>query len=222
MWAGFALAGKLAEERTVMGTHLKVITASIKTVRALFPATLGAAMWGGLTLVPLAAASPFILTIWRGMRGAKTSVGLDASEPLAVNLANFSAEAEEDAVHLYWETVSELDHLGFNISRSTTAEGVQLNSALIPAQAPGSGQGASYSYEDGDVEGGITYYYSLEEVDVSGNHTQLASVSATVNAPTAITVGELATRESSHSWLFLTALLLLLAIAGLASSRAPY
>jgi hypothetical protein len=86
---------------------------------------------------------------------------------------------------------------------------------IIPAQAPGSGQGAAYEFVDQEIEGGKSYYYRLEEVALNGQTTMHPPVSATVNAPTAVSLGELATTSSSISWLFLTALLL--AIAGLAT-----
>jgi len=73
---------------------------------------------------------------------------------LAVNLASFQATPDTDQMLVTWETVSELDNLGFNLYRfdkTGTSEvpvtwTTQLNPSLIPAQAPGSGQGAAYEW----------------------------------------------------------------------------
>ena len=85
-----------------------------------------------------------------------------------------------------WETASELDNAGFNLYRSTVAEGdaVKLNAALIPAQG-GPTQGASYSYDDADVTPGTTYYYTLEDVDLNGRTTP--------HGPVAVEVGQMPT-----------------------------
>ncbi len=71
----------------------------------------------------------------------------------------------------------------------------QLNSSLIPAQAPGSGQGAAYEWQDDELEAGTTYYYWLEDVDTNGQTTSHGPVSATTNAPTAITVETLESKQ---------------------------
>ncbi len=59
-------------------------------------------------------------------------------------------DATADGVTLAWETVSELDTAGFNAYRGATAEGpwTLANVALIPAAAPGSSVGHSYSWVD--------------------------------------------------------------------------
>lgn len=136
--------------------------------------------------------------------------------PLAVNLALFEAEANGDSVLIRWQTVSELDNLGFNLYRATERDGeqIRLNSDLILAQAPGSGQGADYSFLDTNVEVGSTYFYWLEDVDVNGESTRHGPVSAAATAPTAITTGSLT--NSSHfllRWAILPLGLLLLASA---------
>ena len=61
----------------------------------------------------------------------------------------------------------------------------------MPSQAPGSTQGASYSYADSAVSAGQTYWYWLESLDLSGAPTLHGSVSVVFNAPTAVTLGRL-------------------------------
>ncbi len=74
--------------------------------------------------------------------------------PLAVTLASFDAQAMVDRIQLTWETVSEANNAGFNLYRSASpaAPGEQL--AYVPSQAPGSTQGASYSFDDTEVSSG--------------------------------------------------------------------
>jgi hypothetical protein len=113
---------------------------------------------------------------------------------LAVTLADLRVEAQSDHVLVAWETVSELNNLGFNLYRSTSpdAVGEPINAALIPSQAPGSAQGALYTWQDADVTAGAVYYYTLEDLDFSGASTLHGPVSVAFQAPTAVTLGGLA------------------------------
>jgi hypothetical protein len=88
----------------------------------------------------------------------------------AVELINFSASKVEDGVELNWETVTEVDNLGFNLyrSQSLTDNKEQLNEIMIPCQVIGSLFGAQYSYVDKDLLIDGTYYYWLESVDIRG------------------------------------------------------
>ncbi len=112
---------------------------------------------------------------------------------LAVDLASFEAVATPNAIALTWETVSEVNALGFYLRRSTDGAqvGERLHPDLIPAQAPGSGQGASYEWLDESAEPGITYFYWLEAVELSGESALHGPVSALVELPTALTVSPL-------------------------------
>jgi hypothetical protein len=100
--------------------------------------------------------------------------------PTAVTLASFTAMPHAGAIRLDWETASELDNLGFNLYRSDHAAGpyTQLNEVLIPSQAPGSMQGAVYTWEDRAVAAGTTYYYKLESVDSRGRPALYGPVTA--------------------------------------------
>ncbi|HSN78223.1 MAG TPA: CARDB domain-containing protein [Anaerolineae bacterium] len=116
-------------------------------------------------------------------------VDLAVGQPVAVTLAFFSAQIEPEGVRLVWETVSEIDHLGFNVYRGLLPDGSdQVLLTFIPAQAPGSTLGAAYTYQDTAVQVGQTYWYWLEDVDLSGATTLHGPVSATVQAPTVITL----------------------------------
>ena len=109
--------------------------------------------------------------------------------PLAVTLAGFSAAHMNDHILVTWETVSELNNLGFNLWRGTSETGpdVQLNSTMIPSQSAGNTSGFIYTWEDRqDLTPGTTYYYWLENLDVDGTVTRHGPVSATFEAPTAV------------------------------------
>ncbi len=111
--------------------------------------------------------------------------------PLAVTLAGFSAQQVDDTVRVSWETASELGNLGFNLYRSTSPAGpdVQLNAALIPSQAPGSSSGFPYTWDDrADLVAGADYYYWLEDVDLSGATTLHGPASVSYVGPTAVTL----------------------------------
>jgi hypothetical protein len=106
--------------------------------------------------------------------------------PTAVTLAGFWIEARGDALVACWETVSEVDTLGFHLYRSDTGNPgsfARLNEGLIPTQLPDGPMGASYEWVDAGVEAGQTYFYLLEDVDIRGQATRHGPVSATLSPP---------------------------------------
>lgn len=136
--------------------------------------------------------------------------------PLVVTLDNFTATAAPDHILLAWETTSELNNLGFNLYRNSSAAlpDAPLNAALIPSQAPGSSQGASYAWRDQTATPGATYFYWLEDVDTNGRATRHGPLRVTTQPPTALTLSDLATLRSAPPlpWLLgIGGLLLLLA-----------
>ena len=97
-----------------------------------------------------------------------------------INLASFTATPKFSKVIIQWSTESEIDNAGFNLYRSETEDGnyTKINSSLIPAQGS-STQGANYELIDKDVKNRKTYYYKLEDIDLSGASTMHGPVSAT-------------------------------------------
>ncbi len=89
-------------------------------------------------------------------------------DPTGIRMGEFTAayDAKEKVVNLAWETVSELDILGFNVLRGTSEFGLpdQLNTDLIISNNPGQIEGSSYTYEDSDLLMGETYYYWIQIV----------------------------------------------------------
>jgi hypothetical protein len=129
--------------------------------------------------------------------------------PLAVTLASFTAQGGADRVAVAWETVSEFGNAGFNLYRADSAVGPQTLLAYVPSQAPGSTVGFAYSYDDLAVQAGQTYWYWLEDVSLGGATTLHGPVSATVQAPTAVTLSSVtaspAAASSALPWLLLAA-----------------
>jgi hypothetical protein len=124
-------------------------------------------------------------------------VGDDATlniEPgLAVLLADFTAWLEGDHIVVSWETVSELETLGFNLYRYAESSGleVRLNETLIPAQGPGSSQGFTYTWiDDNGLVPGTTYDYWLEDVSFGGTPTRHGPVRVDFGVPTAVTTAD--------------------------------
>lgn len=124
----------------------------------------------------------------------------DPSNPLAVTLASFNAEPQGDHVLVTWETVSEIQNLGFNLYRSTVEGqvGERINPEMIASMAPGSAQGYAYNFEDATVVPDQTYWYTLEDLSVSGVATTHGQVAATVSAPTAVTLSSLQADSASN------------------------
>ncbi|MCB0202231.1 MAG: hypothetical protein KDI03_19355 [Anaerolineae bacterium] len=150
-----------------------------------------------------------------------------SAAPLAVTLASFTATTDGQQVLVSWETVSELDNAGFNLYRSETPDLPDDPLAFVPSQSPGSSQGHVYTYRDGDVEPGLTYWYWLQDILLSGVTTLHGPVSVTVAAPTAVRVASLTTGGGADSviWLILAAVGLILsgwlAITAVRGQRRP-
>jgi hypothetical protein len=98
--------------------------------------------------------------------------------PTSVLLISFTARWEGEAVQLEWETAFEINLVGFDLLRSTSASGdrTQINDEMIYGLAP-DGFGASYDYLDQAVTPGGTYYYWLVAEDSSGLRVALGPVS---------------------------------------------
>ncbi len=130
--------------------------------------------------------------------------------PLAVDLASFTAESSRGGVTLAWETVSEQDLAGFNVYRSAAADQQGDLVASLPAQTPGSGEGASYTWLDPNAVPDATYFYWLEDVSQNGTRTLHGPASVTYTAPNAAHLMTLAARPVTSALPWAGALLLVL------------
>lgn len=98
-------------------------------------------------------------------------VSLEAcSSPTAVDLVGFQAIPTAAGIRLEWETANELNILGFHLYRRLAPDGerLRLSDDPIPAAAPGSPVGASYTWLDEEVVPGTAYVYTLESIDFHG------------------------------------------------------
>jgi len=92
-----------------------------------------------------------------------------------------TAKAVAGGIEVSWQPSSSANVVGYNIYRSTASgdPGAKLNAALVSAN----------KYTDGNVEDGITYYYTVRSVDTGGNeekNTYQASATARMAAPSAL------------------------------------
>ncbi|MEA3337075.1 MAG: GEVED domain-containing protein [Chloroflexota bacterium] len=143
--------------------------------------------------------------------------------PLAVTLADFQATAAGDHIQVAWTTVSEVDNIGFNLYRSRSASQPGILLAFVPSIRPGGSSGASYAYQDADVTARQTYWYWLEDVDANGATSLHGPVSATLQAPTVVTLDELAATEQAGgnlSWLLVAGSTMLALLAARFARRA--
>ncbi|RKZ77955.1 MAG: hypothetical protein DRR19_27180 [Candidatus Parabeggiatoa sp. nov. 1] len=107
----------------------------------------------------------------------KIRVKVDKEPNLAVELADFTAIAEDGGIRLDWETASEIDNAGFFIVRARKDENgkytevIRITKQAIPS-VYGSINGTSYYYVDSSVVSGNTYYYALEDIEFSGKTTR--------------------------------------------------
>jgi hypothetical protein len=109
---------------------------------------------------------------------------LGGPSPTGVELARLEAWPDGPAIHVEWETATEIDLLGFNVHRSDAPEGqyLQLNEELIASQSPGSPVGEVYTWTDNLALPQITYYYKLEGLNTTSSPTFHGPVSATVES----------------------------------------
>ncbi len=186
----------------------------VVTASALAPATTDGAPEG------IHATGQIANRVLGGMDAIAIHVNAQVGQPLAVDLAYFQARNQAPGVRLVWETVSEVDNLGFHLYRATAAGGpwTKLNAALIPAITPGSSQGHAYDWLDADLAGGTTYYYLLEDVTAGGEVQRHGPIEVVITAPNALNLAGL--RAQSHGWTLWAAGLLLLAAAGCLVARA--
>jgi hypothetical protein len=96
-----------------------------------------------------------------------------------IKLSSFTAIPGSGKIILAWSTEAEIDNAGFNLYRSESESGAysKINGSLIPARGTPA-RGASYSFIDTDAKNRRTYYYKLEDIDLSGKSTMHGPVSA--------------------------------------------
>ena len=121
---------------------------------------------------------------------AHVKAALQIGTPTAVNISDLSATFDPATMStkLAWETVSDEAFVGFNVMRSESETGpqVQLNPSIIQVDQIGSIGGALYSFTDNQVELGKTYYYWISVIGRDGDTTSFGPVSVTIGYKTYI------------------------------------
>jgi hypothetical protein len=110
------------------------------------------------------------------------SLGFILDDPTAITLASFTCQANRQEVSVYWSTGTELNNAGFNLYRSETptVPSVKINAKLLAAKAEAV-SGADYRFNDAPGYG--TFYYWLEDVELSGRTMLHGPISVTIKAP---------------------------------------
>jgi hypothetical protein len=100
--------------------------------------------------------------------GNVSAAAFTNDDPTVVELDSVEAIPGVAQVEVRWTTLTELDTVGFNVMRSTSADGPweQANDLLVWAQGSGL-RGADYRFPDTGLTGGITYYYYIQGVKAS-------------------------------------------------------
>lgn len=122
-----------------------------------------------------ASSSPAVL-----IDGIRVATGWN-DVPLPVTMKGITAKVEAGKVCLNIATASEVDVIGFNISRALSKNGpfdlvssYTSNSSLRTSGSATSG--GSYAFVDTKIEGGKTYYYEVEAVSKSGGSKPVGDI----------------------------------------------
>ena len=98
---------------------------------------------------------------------------------LSVSLSSFQAIASADGITVEWVTESEVDNVGFYISRSNDGENYSRISGLIYGSGNTS-ERHTYTFTDTDVVCCQLYWYKLEELDIYGKVTAISLITASL------------------------------------------
>jgi hypothetical protein len=114
--------------------------------------------------------------------GSLNQSGAQSAAPNSINLQYFTAvaiERQPGQVQISWETTSEVDTAGYFIMRALSEAGPYeaANTSVILGQGNDL-TGATYSYVDGGLDGGVTYYYYLRELQIGGSMNDYAELTA--------------------------------------------
>ncbi len=107
-----------------------------------------------------------------GLRSWLNATGSNNPYPTVIELASFNAADASSGMKLTWHTESEVDNAGFHIWRCTTLEGQYecITTELIPAEGSDT-VAVTYTYTDTTATSGQLYYYKLEDISDTDEHT---------------------------------------------------
>ncbi len=115
---------------------------------------------------------------------SNAATGMGTTGALGVELSAFTCGFGGGAVRLTWRTESETDSYRWTVLRADADTGPYREIGRLDA-AGNSTAPRFYAWLDADVQPGHTYYYRLEELDLSGEVAHYGPVIATVPAGTA-------------------------------------
>jgi hypothetical protein len=117
--------------------------------------------------------------------GPNTATTTGCEPYTAITLESFLAGWQTGGVLVQWATAAEIDNAGFNLHRAEDEGGpyIPITPALIPARGDPAA-GAVYSYRDTAVVEGVTYFYKLEDIDLTGLSTFHGPITATPEVST--------------------------------------
>ncbi len=104
-------------------------------------------------------------------------VQFSRTDSLPVELSSFSVVTVNRMVNLNWRTESEVNNFGFIIYRSETKDG-EYKEIGRKDGAGNSAMPTDYQFIDKEAEAGKTYFYYLEDIDITGkrNTSQIIKV----------------------------------------------
>lgn len=123
-----------------------------------------------------------------GRANLQVDFGFQNSTPTAAGMGAVDASANaNNTISLRWETLTELNIVGFNVLRSEARDGdyAAQNTEPISALSPGQITGNSYTFDDAVVEVGKTYFYRIEVMHTD-NSTELTNPIQVSIAPPAV------------------------------------
>jgi hypothetical protein len=125
-------------------------------------------------LLPIVAFAVLMVALLAGAEQASTA-------PKSVNLTSFKTSCGRGMVVLTWTTDMERFTQGYHLYRSTAKSslGERITGTMIP-QNGGNG-GGNYVYNDRAVAGGVTYFYTVEEIAMNGGTTLHGPVTGMLN-----------------------------------------
>ncbi|MCK6613714.1 MAG: T9SS type A sorting domain-containing protein [Ignavibacteriaceae bacterium] len=111
-------------------------------------------------------------------------------QPLPVELVSFTAKVKSSAVHLQWETATEVNNYGFEVERSNATETMNASSTQGRTWqkigfVEGNGNSnspKSYSFTDRNASAG-KYIYRLKQVDTDGAFDYSDEVAVDLGTP---------------------------------------
>lgn len=90
---------------------------------------------------------------------------------LPVELSFFTATVSDGKVTILWGIETEVGNVGFSIYRSDAKDGKYTKIAFVEG-AINSAMPIDYEFTDKKAEAGKTYYYYLEDIDITGERSQ--------------------------------------------------